>query len=160
MTNQISVIDQLGFADSKATRSEMAAAIINNVSEGVTDPLQVHYHLKCLEDLIKQVTASDRFRDALITEAVKYGKFFDFKNSRMDVKEVGTKYDFTVCNDPEWNELNGQMEAIKFKMKHREATLKTLPISGMDIVSPETGEVTKIYPPTKSSTTSISVTLK
>ena len=46
MTNQISIIDQLGFADSKTTRSEMASAIVNNVSEGITDPLQVHYHLK------------------------------------------------------------------------------------------------------------------
>lgn len=160
MTNQISVIDQLGFADSKATRSEIADTIVNNVTEGITDPLQVHYHLKCLEDLIKQVTVNDTFKDALLTEAAKYGKSFEFKSSRMDIKEVGTKYDFTVCNDPEWIKLNTELEDLKFKVKHRESTLKTLPLSGMDIILSETGEVVTIYPPAKSSTTSISVTLK
>ena len=160
MTNQISIIDQLGFADSKTTRSEMASAIVNNVSEGITDPLQVHYHLKCLEDLIKQVTANDTFKDALINEAAKYGKSFEFKSSRMDIKEVGTKYDYTASKDPEWNELNSESEKLKAKIKEREAFLKTVPAKGLDLLDPITGEVNTIYQPVKSSTTSISVTLK
>ena len=49
-----------------------------------------------------------------------------------------------------------QLDDMKLKMKEREKFLKNIPVSG--IVDPETGSF--IYPPSKSSKTTIKTTLK
>ncbi len=40
----------------KVTRQAMAKQVINDLAEGTADPVQIHYNIKCLEDLIKQIT--------------------------------------------------------------------------------------------------------
>jgi hypothetical protein len=45
-------------------------------------------------------------------------------------------------------------------IKAREAYHKSLPKNGIGVIHPETGEVETHYPPAKTSTTSVAVTLK
>jgi hypothetical protein len=55
--------------------------------------------------------------------------------------------------------LNEYNSAAKAK-KDMEEFLKKVPHQGLDIINGVTGEVTKVYPPAKSSTTSVAVSLK
>jgi hypothetical protein len=48
---------------------------------------------------------------------------------------------------------------IDAQLKEREAFLKAIPKAGQDIITPE-GEVVNIFPPSKSSITSVTVKLK
>ena len=50
-------------------------------------------------------------------------------------------------------------DLAKAKLDERETFLKSLPASGQQVVNEDTGETYKIYPPLKSSTTSVTVKL-
>ena len=159
MTQTLTTLDKLApFAESKQVRSLMVDEILDLIDSGNADPLQIHYHVKALEDLIKQLTTSKQYKDAIIDQASKHGKSFSFQNSRMEIKETGAKYDYSVCNDVTWNELNNELNRITELKKQREEFLRTIRPQGMDIIDEE-GIITTIYPPAKSSTTSLTVTL-
>lgn len=147
------------FELNKSERGEFATQIIERIESGEADPIQVHLQLKCAEDLIKQVNSNDTYKSTLLDAAEKNGKSFTFHNSKFEIKEVGVKYDFEKCNDPEWYELNAKLDALKDEIKAREMFLKTVSQKGLEIVTGE-GEVITIYPPVKTSTTSVAVTLK
>jgi hypothetical protein len=52
-----------------------------------------------------------------------------------------------------------KQELLDNEVKERQAFLKALPITGIDIID-FNGEVLKVFPPSKSSITSVTVTLK
>ena len=143
----------------KITRQAMARQVIADLSEGTANPVQIHYNIKCLEDLIKQITNDKEYKSIVLFEAEKHGKSFEFKNSKVEIKETAVKYDYSVCNDPEWNKLEAEILALKDKQKERETFLKTIRPHGIEIVD-ENGEVYTLFPPVKTSTTSVAVTLK
>lgn len=92
-------------------------------------------------------------------EIVKYGKGFETKRGvKFDLSETGTKYDYSKCGDPVIIELGVVLESAKIKIKERQEFLQTVPVEGLDILT-EGGEVSKIYPPSKSSTSSYKITL-
>ena len=137
----------------------MARQVVNDLAEGKADPVQTHYNIKCIEELVKNILNDGQYKAMVLNEAEKHGKSFEFQNSKIEIKETAVRYDFTVCNDPEWLKLEAEILALKDKQKERELFLKTLKPEGIDIVD-ENGEVYTMYPPAKSSTTSVSVTLK
>jgi len=148
------------FAVSKANREELAIQIVEAIDAGELNPLDIHYQVKAMEDFIKMLTANSRYKDALLTEGMKHGKSFQFNGSKMEIKETGVKYNYSKCGDPNWQLLEDQITELKDKQKAVEAHLKVLPDEGMEVVNAESGEVIKMYPPVKISTTSIAVTLK
>lgn len=148
------------FAVSKANREELAIQIVEAIDAGELNPLDIHYQVKAMEDFIKILTANSRYKDAVLTEAIKHGKSFQFNGSKMEIKETGVKYDYSKCGDPNWQILENQITELKDKQKAVEAHLKVLPAEGIEVVNAESGEVIKMYPPVKTSTTSIAVTLK
>lgn len=148
------------FAVSKANREELAIQIVEAMDAGELNPLDIHYQVKAMEDFIKVLTGNTRYKDYVLTEGMKHGKSFEFNGSKMEIKETGVKYDYSNCGDQEWSAIEVEINVRKEKQKEREKFLKSLPIEGIEIVSNETGEVIKVYPPSKSYTTSIAVTLK
>jgi len=148
------------FAVSKANREELAIQIVEAIDAGDLNPLDIHYQVKAMEDFIKMLTANSRYKDAVLTECMKHGKSFQFNGSKMEIKETGVKYDYSKCGDPNWQILENQISELKDKQKAVEAHLKVLPAEGIEVVNADSGEVIKMYPPVKTSTTSISVTLK
>jgi hypothetical protein len=148
------------FAVSKANREELAIQIVEAMDAGNLNPLDIHYQVKAMEDFIKMLTSNSRYKDAVLTEGMKHGKSFEFNGSKMEIKETGVKYDYSKCGDSNWQLLEDQISELKDKQKAVEAHLKVLPAEGIEIISNETGEVIKVYPPSKTSTTSIAVTLK
>lgn len=148
------------FAVSKANREELAIQIVEAMDAGELNPLDIHYQVKAMEDFIKVLTGNTRYKDYVLTEGMKHGKSFEFNGSKMEIKETGVKYDYSNCGDQEWSAIEVEINRRKELQKEREKFLKSVPAEGVEIVNNETGEVIKVYPPFKTSTTSIAVTLK
>ena len=156
--NLVTQTDLSLFETSKTERQEFAQSVINNAKEGLLNPLKLHLQVKCLEDLIKQITSHPNYKELTLDEAYKYGKTFEHYNAKFEIKEMGVKYDYTVCNDPVYNKLKAQLTVLEDEIKAREKYLKAIPTSGIESLFED--EVVTLYPPAKSSTTSITVNLK
>lgn len=156
--NLITTTDLSIFETTKAERQAFAQSVIKGIKDGLSDPLKIHYQVKCMEEVIKNITSDPDYKSMTLDEAAKYGKTFDHYNARFEVKEMGVKYDYSVCNDPTYNKLKAQLTVIEDELKAREKYLKAIPLQGVQTLLED--EVVTIYPPAKSSTTSITVNLK
>ncbi len=124
--------------------------------QGYTDPLLLFVNAKKIMHILENIVSNIE-SDAL-EEAQKYGnRVFDYKGNTITLKEVGVKYDYSVCNDPKLSEIASQLESWKSKEKERHTFLKSLK-SKTSLVDEESGEVISVLPPTKSSKTGIIVT--
>jgi prefoldin subunit 5 len=146
------------FQTTKAERQSFVAEIINKVKDGGYDPREFHYQLKCMEQIIEMIKENEDYKKVLISVSEKWGRSFQYENSKFEVKEVGVKYDFSVCNDPVMNDLIKQKEELAKSIKEREAMLKAIPESGMELLQDD--EVITIYRANKTSSTAVAVTLK
>ena len=159
------------FETNKEQRSAFVQKFVEAMEEGQVNPLDAHLQLKAMEDIINSLLTKDPaknklnhqyasiYMDAVMSEAEKHGKSFELHQSKISIGEAGVKYDFSICNDPEWDDLNSQIEVLKGQIKDRETFLKTVPYKGLELVTEE-GEVLTIYPPKKTSTTVLKVTLR
>ena len=151
-----------------ATKAEVKAfalQVMDMLEDGQQSPLEFHIQLKRMESILKQLTdkkenaaIADRYAKLLLSEAEKHGKKFDMYNGSFQIKETGTIYDWATTQDPTIAELLTQQEELKEKVKQRQEFLKAIPPQGMEVLFGE--ELITLYPPAKSSTTSLSVTLK
>ena len=171
-TEQLSTTNILSlFETNKAQRLKFCEDLINKIGDGEVNALQIHAQIKSIEDLLTTLTSTDKaknknldialtYKAMLMSAAEKYGKSFQLFNATYTIKEVGSKADYSNCGDLELNELMAQAEVLKAKIESRQETLKHLPLSGMLTTDEKTGDTYKIYPPSKKSTTSVSVSLK
>lgn len=128
----------LGLLDTtKAERGTFVAQVINALLSGYADPMNVHLQVKCMEEICKAIKEHPDYKTLVLDEARKYGKGYEFRNAKIDVRATAGKYDFS--NDAEWCILK---EAIK----QRETYLKGLPPEGIERVTAD-GEVVTDLPP-------------
>jgi hypothetical protein len=146
------------FETDKSQRQSFVLQVIDRLENGTADPLETHLQVKCMESLIKDLNENTVYKNYLLEAAAKEGKSFTFHNAKFETKEVGVKYSFDKCGDPEIEQLQKEKKALDEKLKAREAFLKTVPVSGLEVIVGD--EVCKVYPPAKVSTTSVCVTLK
>jgi hypothetical protein len=147
------------FETTKAERSTFTSDVLERIENGTADPIKVHLQLKAMEEIVKTLTTNESYKDQLINAAEKNGKKFMAFNAEFQVKEMGQRYDFTYCGDDELLEFYAQQEKLKYFIKEREDFLKKMPVSGMSKVN-DSGEVITLFPPSKTSTTTVAVTLK
>lgn len=139
-----------------ASVSELADQAISAVVDGVVDPITAWINISRMEAAIKRFKDNTQVRDISLRELSKYGKKHKFGDCVLEEYEAGTRYDYSMCGDPKLSDMYATRDTMLADIKDREAMLKNLPQSGM--VDPETGEI--IYPPAKSSRTTIKVTFK
>ena len=151
------VTDLSLFETTKSERQDFAQRVVNGLKDGLSDPLKVHLQVKCMEDLIKQITSHPDYKDLTLDEAAKYGKSFEHYNAKFEIKEMGVKYDYSNCGDPIYNRLAEELAELEKKVKDRQAFLKAVQ-PGTELLIED--EVIVLYPPIKTSTTSITVNLK
>ena len=144
------------FQTSKTEREQFVAGIVESIENGQVAPLKIHLQIKAMEDIIEQLKANTAYRNALLNEAEKHGKKFEYMNAEIAIREVGTKYDYANSADEHLHELLEQKSALDTAIKNRQKMLQTLPASGL--ADPINGNM--LYPPVKTSTTSVIVTLK
>ena len=155
-TQEIAWLDTPGL--SKEQNLSLANKIIQDVEQGTVNPLTTFLQIKSIEDVCKK--AKEGINKWSLEEAQKHGaKSFDYMGAKVEVSELGTKYDFSNCGDVIWESLNRQVESLKEQLKDRETFLKTLK-GELEIVNPDGGEIYKVHPPVKRSTTGLKITLR
>ena len=148
------------YPKNKIDQQMLANDIILPVIEGEVNPIDAFVKAKALQDALKIVTDDDRIKDLVITEVEKYGNKTDYNSASLQIKEVGVRYDYTVCNDQIYNDLIFMLNDIKEQIKLREKYLSGIPSEGTTIVYEQTGEVRTIYPPIKQGSQGITITFK
>lgn len=143
------------FPSNEAELKHYITTLKGEILSGNEDPLKVLRQLKFVEKTIASLLKDSELEEHFLEEANKYGKSFTHADTKFTVQEVGTKYDYSTCNDPIWNDLAEKKEQISEEMKAREFFLKTIPIEG--VASLDTGEV--ICPALKTSSTKVVVKL-
>jgi hypothetical protein len=140
----------------KEERSQLVREIFDEVLNGRINPLELHLRLKSAEEVIKQLTGLEPYKAILLDEAQKHGKSFQYHTAKVDIRETGVKYDYSGCGNSKLAALYDQQKEIEAIETYH----KGLPSAGVQVVLSETGEVETHYPPAKTSTTSVAVTLK
>ena len=124
-------------ASNKAFRTTLAQSVVQDITEGNLDATQALIYACKAEEFFKSVI--DNVRPIVASKQIQKGglKLYD---TEIVEKKNTYKYDFTVCEDAQWNEFNALLNDVKAKMKARETFLKTLtePMATMDgeIINP------------------------
>ena len=148
------------YTKNKFDQKMLANDIILPVIEGEVNPIETYIKARSMLEALKIVTDDDRIKDLVITEVEKYGNKAEFNSANLQVKDVGVKYDYSVCNDQIYNDLLYMLNDIKEQIKIREKFLSKIPSEGTTIVYEQTGEVRTIYPPIKQGSQGITITFK
>jgi hypothetical protein len=147
------------FPETKEQQQSFVEMLVQCTLSGEVSPLKVEAQIKNVEDVVKRYRDDKRVKDAVINDYRREfceQKSADRHNARFTMTEVGVKYDYTACGDPEWTRLNEEFKRITEAKKAREEILKAhkQPWTAVD---DETGEVATVNPPAKTSTTQVSV---
>lgn len=129
--------------------------IIHTVRSGDIDPLKVLIQIKAMDKASKRII--DEIMPNILKEAEKYQeKNFDFYGNRIEKAEVGIVYDYSVCEDREYDRIEKDIEDLKGQLKRRETFLKGLS-EATTVLDEETGEIVRIKPPLKKSSMGVKV---
>ena len=146
---------------SKETMQMQSSALIQPIIDGEIDPLRAVAKIRFLSDMLAAALKDDRVKDVILNEIDKNGgKEVTAFGVKFSQKEMGVSYDYTVCQDPEYNRLAGEMETLKAKMKEREKYLMGIPAEGIPMVDQETGDCYKVIRPLRRASLGYSVTFK
>lgn len=142
------------------TKTQIKVIAQSSVNELMSNGriLEAAEALTVMENFIKEVRSSKDFTEYVREEVSKNGK--DITNpsgAKIELAETGTKYDYSGCNDSALIEVESNLVEIESLISDRKAWLKTIPAEGMEVVIGD--EIVRVYPPTKTSTSSYKITL-
>jgi hypothetical protein len=158
MQNNLQTIDEAVYGLDITKVNDAIQHLTKGVEDGLINPLELLTKIRATEKVLNGVLAN--IKDQIVTEALKYGKEPIIVNGvEMKIQEAGVKYDYSKCNHPEYNILVNQKNHISDQMKDLEAILKANKTS-WEHVDTMTGETFTIYPPTKTSTTTVITKIK
>ena len=141
--------------------SDQSNLLIQSIIGGEIDPLRAVAKIRFLSDMLAAALKDDRVKDVILNEIDKNGgKEVTAFGVKFSQKEMGVSYDYTVCQDPEYNRLATEMETLKAKMKEREKYLMGIPAEGIPMVDQETGDCYKVIRPLRRASLGYSVTFK
>lgn len=155
-TNQ-SIQKLITLPKSKVEIGAFADQVKEALTNGEVNPLEVLRFFKSMEKTYEAV------KPVLDLNAVKEAEKFparqpiEMSGVKFELAEFGTRYDYGACNDPEYDLLKSELDILTEKVKAREKFLQALKES-IELVDEGTGEVTKISPPVKKSTTGLRTT--
>lgn len=152
----ISTLDSNSFLKlSKLDLKDRAEQAVQAVKDGWVDAIEASIMIKKTEQVL------DYMKEEI--KPLALSKMVEKSNSLYGVditkSMLGVKYDYSVCQDPIWDELNAEKVALDKKLKAREAFLKTLTEAKQELIE-ETGEVVKIFPPIKTGTEGLTLKVK
>ena len=141
-------------------KESLALYISNLKSEilaGNENPLKIAKLLKILEEIVKTLRDDSEIKEIILKEAEKYKeKTIQNFGAEFCKKEAGIKYDYSECNDNEWNDLSQKIHELFLQKKEREQFLNK--------ITPEitifNNEGIRIEPPLKTSQTIVSISIK
>lgn len=155
METAISTLSQL--PETKKQIEVFASQLENGLINGQIIASDLLRFQKAMEKVFEKIKPT--LIENALNEISQYEKNSIIKGSEFSIVEAGVKYDYSDCNDLEYNTLIIQLEALKSTLKDRETFLKAIK-QPMQMVDENSGECYTIYPPKKSSTTTLKVTFK
>jgi len=157
--NEITITGTLSLLpETKAQQATFVEKLINEVLEGNVNPLKAEAMMVNLESICKKYRADKQIKSAVLNEVEKYHKdeLQNLHNAKFTIKEVGVKYDYSLCGHPAYNAICNDIDSLLETKKQLEAEMK-LKTKNWIFVDSETGETAEIYPPAKTSTTAVAV---
>jgi len=152
-----SAVLQLLNADKQALEN-FSNAIIRDVKEGRSNPLEIQVLIKKYEFVLNEI--KENIKGNVNTETLKHGeKPFTYGGAECHYTPVKTEYDFSSCGDTEWEMLDAEITAAQARKKIRENYLKSLP-EPTTVLNELTGELETIKPPQKKQSYGLKVTIK
>lgn len=142
------------------TKNQIKIIAQNSITELIDSGriLEAVEALSIMEKFIEEVRGSKEFLESVRDEVAKNGKeIVNNTGAKIELAETGVKYDFSKCCDPLLPQLQAKFETAKKMLDERKNYLKNLPYSGVDVLIED--EIVKLYPPSKSSTSSYKITL-
>ena len=148
------------FPETKEQIKTFADKMIESVLSGYTDPLKVKIQLSAMKKTIEEIELNEQFKDCILNEAAKYHKdeLKNIHNANVQIKEIGVKYDYSQCGMPEYESIISDIATLTERKKALEKRLQTI-TQTEEYVCPITGEIVTLTPPSKTSTTSIVITI-
>jgi hypothetical protein len=144
------------------TKTQLKIAADNVVNDIIENgnALPAAEALSAMESFVKEVKGNRQYIEFVRNEIAKHGKAANTPSgTKLELAEVGTKYDFTNCEDLILKKLEAEIFDLDCKLTERKDFLKKLPLSGLLITDEDTGETYKVYPPSKTSTSSYKVSI-
>jgi hypothetical protein len=155
METAISTLSQL--PETKQQIETFAYSLEQGLNNGQIIASDLLRFQKAMEKVFEKIKPT--LIENALNEISQYEKNSVIKGSEFSIVEAGVKYDYSECNDIEYNTLTTQIEAIKSTLKDRETFLKAIK-EPLQMIDENSGEVYTIYPPKKTSTTTLKVTFK
>lgn len=129
---------------SKADIKEKVDAVVVTIQDGWTDPLDALILAKKGVELFSSLEKNVR----CYAEAKQVSKGYSKHGTKISEAMAGVKYDYSTCNDPEWNELSKKAEEAKKELSKREEFLKAV-TKDIEVVDVDTGATHTLKPPVK-----------
>jgi hypothetical protein len=155
--NELSVINELPLTSSQI--KEFTKGCKDQILSGEIDPVYALLQLRAAQKALSELASDDDIIKLAVDTFDKYGlNEIEYHGAKITKIETGVKYDYTVCNDPEWNYLKLEEKEIESKLKARESILKT---PGRPQIDNDTGEITLPYiSAVKTSKTNLKIEIK
>jgi len=150
--------EYLTMAPSTQTQCDVFSdGVIQSVQAGEVNPLTVLIQLRAIakasERILKEINSN------IMTEAGKHPENkFTYAGCELTKAELGTKYDYSNCGDSFYTDLIAEKAKLDEKIKKRETWLKA--VDGTENVISEDGEICTVRPPTKKSTSGVTVSIR
>lgn len=141
----------------KGSMEGNAETIADLVKSGNYNALDVATKLQWMIATLEQ--ARKMIQQDCVSEIEKHNGKATINGAEVIKKETGVKYLFDGCDDAKWKHYDNAEEVASEFKKEREKFLKTL-TAPLTVVDEQTGEVSTINPPLRSSTTNIQVSFK
>jgi hypothetical protein len=145
------ITEQSFLALNKGSINDLGMSLVDKCRNGEASPTEALIMAKKLTEL------SELIKNNVADMATNELKLANKETRHMlgcEIREqtVGTRYDFSTCQDLIWNRLSKEL-------KEREAILKALS-KPMEMVDTDTAETWTAYPPVKSGKLSLVITVK
>lgn len=156
-TEQLTILEPFEKGLTKLDIRNIADEIVERVLEE-GDPLRAAEGLAALESFIKEVKDDRRFKDYVVEEAGKHkGGFVSNSGAKIECIEAGVKYDYSKCGDPKYLDYLQEVQDAEAQLKEYQKFLRSIPMEGIEVRRDD--ELVRIFPPSKSSTSTYKITL-
>lgn len=141
---------------SKSDIKQLATKLVDEVCI-IGDIIGLAENVAKMDMLIKEIKDNDEYRNYIVNEISKYGKSHTTESgTKIELAEVGIKYDYSQTGDVELMELENQKMQLDAKIKERQTFLKSIN-KPMEVLFFD--ELVTIYPASKTSTSSVKITI-
>lgn len=152
----ISVLDSNSFLKlSKVDLKTRAEQAVQAVKDGWVDAIDASIMIKKTEAVLDYM--KEEIKTLALSEMTEKSRSVFGVDITKSMQ--GVKYDYSVCNDSQWNELNEQFLEISKQKKEREKFLQGI-TKKTTIVNENTSEIEEIHPPIKTGTEGLTLKVK